>query len=476
MFQPSIDTRAKRFSLPSRSALATSGFAESNVAFSSDSSFPFLWPHFFIGVLSCLSLQILGKIYIGELLALIYLLFSSRQRNEVQLPMALIVLGGAWVFSQILSDFVNHVTVADSLKGIGAPALMATTLVALFRYFSLNPLRLPSFLLGTTVGFLLDLYISPTPYFLYNPWKWGLGVSLLGAGVIFFSFFLKTLISAKWSNASFLIFAVVYGLIGFANDSRGGLIPLLAFTAFLLFQHRGFLEWFNNLFGNGRRGFLRAILFLIAFVLSLNFLLTWVFITPVVMSMLPSALVEKNLKQSSNTYGILLGGRMEIFSASRAFLDKPLLGHGSWPKDPSFKYKVYALQQLQASGSGINSSDFDTPDFKQNDLIPVHSHLFQGFVWSGLFGGLFWLYVLYLLVNTFLANFQGMRFFFFLGLVQFTWNILFSPFGYSARFESALFLGAILSYYRLTGTGNLGVAVETMGFSFGRQTAGVQSR
>ena len=145
--------------------------------------------------------------------------------------------------------------------------------------------------------------------------------------------------------------------------------------------------------------------------------------------------------------GVLLGGRPEILVSSRAVWDSPVLGHGSEAKD--FKY-VEMLNDLRAeAGMQANLADLEA---SSADMIPTHSHLMGAWVWAGILGAVFWAYILWLAgkgileVSTLLPPSAPLYAYVIIGLF---WNVLFSPFGQSARMGDAL---AIVIVIDLLGT------------------------
>jgi O-antigen ligase len=143
--------------------------------------------------------------------------------------------------------------------------------------------------------------------------------------------------------------------------------------------------------------------------------------------------------QSSGRLGVLFGGRPETLVAIQAIIDKPIIGHGSFAADP----KYFALKQDLQYEYGY--SDTDTPE--EEGGIPTHSHLTMAWVESGIFGGLLWLYILSLVLRAILQTAihrQPLSPLYCYFLVNFVWDILFSPFGSINRLWGAYFV--LLSY------------------------------
>ena len=137
----------------------------------------------------------------------------------------------------------------------------------------------------------------------------------------------------------------------------------------------------------------------------------------------------------------LVGGRPETLVAIQAIRDSPIIGHGSFAVDP----KYLKLKQDIAYENGY--SDTDEPEDVAVDAIPTHSHLTMAWVESGIFGGIFWIYVLVL-------TFRGIVMVSFSRpplaplysylLLNFVWNVLYSPFGSVNRMWAAFFI--LMSY------------------------------
>jgi len=106
-------------------------------------------------------------------------------------------------------------------------------------------------------------------------------------------------------------------------------------------------------------------------------------------------------------------------------MDSPIRGHGTWPKDVA----GYRLKGAELLGQEVPLAT----QLRHEDMwIPAHSHLWGAWVWSGLLGGLFWIYVLVFLIRflgrgpSVLSHYLALSVFLSLLLI---WSVLFSPFG-----------------------------------------------
>ena len=137
---------------------------------------------------------------------------------------------------------------------------------------------------------------------------------------------------------------------------------------------------------------------------------------------------------------LLIAGRNELLVSLSAILDAPILGHGSWPKNRYYADQL-ASQRYQY---GLSNNPAASPD---DDLIPMHSHLFGGWVEAGLAGGLFWAFILFLSKQALSKSFHSnshMKPLYIYSAVLLVWDILFSPFAGFRRIETAFLLVIVL--------------------------------
>jgi hypothetical protein len=153
------------------------------------------------------------------------------------------------------------------------------------------------------------------------------------------------------------------------------------------------------------------------------------------------SLNEKFLGQSEGDYGVLVGGRPETLVAIQAILDRPIIGHGSFP----FEMKYVQMKQDIQYEHGY--SDSDQAEETDAPVIPTHSHLTLAWVEGGIFGGICWIYILILIIRG-LLRLTSLRpqlapLYSYL-LVGFLWDIMYSPFGSVNRIRAAFYV--LLSY------------------------------
>lgn len=111
---------------------------------------------------------------------------------------------------------------------------------------------------------------------------------------------------------------------------------------------------------------------------------------------------ESQSKGSKSILKLLLGGRGEAFVGLLACRDKPIIGWGPWAEDTHgywaefiSKYgteeDVENMQRIIAYEARIGGGGFR--------LIQGHSHITMFWLWYGIFGLVFWLYVIFVLIR-----------------------------------------------------------------------------
>lgn len=131
---------------------------------------------------------------------------------------------------------------------------------------------------------------------------------------------------------------------------------------------------------------------------------------------------DKYVSQSESG-NLLIGARQGTFIGIAAALDKPFAGHGSWPRAK----KDYIEDATRLFGVEFK---VDKGFSLMNQFIPAHSMLIGGWVESGIFGLIFWIYVVLLVVRN--SRSAAIYFHEYAGVILingigFFWNVMFSP-------------------------------------------------
>ncbi len=400
---------------------------------------------FLVPVLMCLQFSLVGSIYGGDLL-LVGLFFGLLWRGrsfsslKAPLPKRFLTLGFIWLFGQVVTDIVRHTSTDDSARGWARIVLTLLHFSVLFILLHGRPRQVVIYGWGLVVGSVLTYFLHPFVFAAQYPWEFGWGfpvtlaVFLLTSGRTYRSLLLPLGLAAlniylgfrSMGAVCFLVSIYLFLRIAWLKSETPRQVPLRAKQAV-------------------------AALILVAFG-------AWgmasVYEKAASSGLLGDEAKYKYEFQSSGEYGLLLAGRSEILLGLLAIYDSPVLGHGSWAKDPDY---VAAYQQAmlllgydqssfqRGQGTGIDSDENDY-------LIVAHSHILGAWVEAGILGAFFFLWLLVLafrfLKHLFTARIR-------LGpLVTFSafwliWNLCFEPYGGNKRFSVLYFAVVLISYMSL---------------------------
>jgi O-antigen ligase len=162
--------------------------------------------------------------------------------------------------------------------------------------------------------------------------------------------------------------------------------------------------------------------------------------------------ITKTRQQFNGSFGLLFGGRQEIFSSYYAWEDKPFFGWGSWAQDPNSKYRYIGYETMGKLGY-----DFDfEKEFKAVELgftstyIPTHSVILSLLAWGGILSTI----PFYVFLSNYISQFLKIisqknlspPFFVSYAFINSLWNIAFSPFGFTNRLGIAISCALVISY------------------------------
>lgn len=154
---------------------------------------------------------------------------------------------------------------------------------------------------------------------------------------------------------------------------------------------------------------------------------------------------EHQTAGGSGIIKLLIGGRADAFVGLLAIAEAPVLGKGYWAPDTEDYYEMFLAK-------------YGTPDdydeyMKWSGLrmsmgmrnIPCHSHITSFWLWFGLPGLLFWLYVIYVILRYLKNDAPAVpQWFYWLaaGSPGIIWHVFFSPF--NARVGLPLYVVGML--------------------------------
>jgi hypothetical protein len=369
-----------------------------------------------------------------------------RRLRQDRILRTTLFVGGLWLASQIATDIVRQTARADAARGIlGILFLLACT-ATLSIVTANRQARWYALLLGTQVSCVLNTTFSAELQALGNGWKWGYGLALSFAFLLVAG---KHFTKGR-AQATFIALAVL-GLALFTllmnARSLGGAI---AVTGFLLLAKAQFPRTFARLPAMLRRP-ARAIPVILLGAAGIT-VLAFGIVEAGRTGLFGKEASQKWSEQSQGRYGVLLAGRGEIIFSADAISDSPILGHGSWAKNPKYRDNYWLLYDW----GYFETEGKVQQNIEHKDLIPTHSHIFGAWVWAGVAGFAFWGFVVGLLLRLVvmcLSQNHPLGPYVLFACVTGVWSIFFSPFGGISRIQWEILLPFLIYMHGVYASG-----------------------
>lgn len=384
---------------------------------------------FFYSFLSGLKLNLVGVLALGDVIAVFYSLryikswkslFNSFPEIGMVVKALLFFIG-----IQLVSDCYNHTTMIDTLRG-GANILMAVFVIVFLTKMLSESLYVSAFIfLGFSFSALIFGFntlehhkVSINDLFFVKIRLVPIFNNLILAGLLFFNSKSEKLIQFQKIGLFFVFYGVVSMIMGARCNSIFFFIPGLILIC------KGYIGYFTK----------KKMLSIILAVLVVCQLSYMFYVSKVLSRKIKSPQMRGQLIRIENPYNpldLLLFGRNQIYGSKAAITDKPLLGHGSWARDPGGKYNMIAARLF-------HWEKFVQKDMAKNGkdslLIPTHSILMGSWVSGGIFAFLSMLFIFVLFLKAYARlflnhDFQKTIFFPILAVLatELVWNFFFSP-------------------------------------------------
>lgn len=369
---------------------------------------------FIYGLTSKIFVDLIGRLMLAELIALIFFPFNSVQSLITKNRLLKKVFWGLIILliSLMISDYVNNSSPEDYLRGWAVIVFAIVSIVFLTRQLLVDANYIMYYLIGLFIANLLfqqgnidvaveeikDNYFKAHLMGFMNPLVIIIGALLFKInrafpGLLFLGFYaiLCFVLGARSNGLVFLFGTFLLSIKLF--DIR--LTKLKMVFLFLILGgtlYSGYLYYVDKVLNEGFGG--------------------------------KNAITQLN--QANNPYNpfeLLYYGRPEIVVSTFAIGDAIVFGHGSWAKDRNQKYARIFNQVMD--GEANYSKDF----------IPGHSIVINSWLWGGLLGFLSMSYLVIILLRNyvFVYNKSPLNYIVViltLSLIQMGWHFLFSPFGH----------------------------------------------
>jgi len=393
---------------------------------------------FFVGFLSFVHFKMVGDVYISELALVVIFpllwMFKSQylQRKSIKYILLFALL---WFVSQVFTDFYRATPTKDMMRGWVAIIVFVLDFMVIYMLVSESRKRMYLLLFGYALGWLIQPFIQPSPFFLAEPWKFGFGYPFVLLFLITVSYVANGSVAKlnRW-----VVPLLLLGLLSIYLNARslGGFVIMVAILIFL--QKPGYRHLLPRSLNP-----IRILFFLVAGFVIATVVLN-VYGNMAQSGMMGERAIAKYNRQvgTGGVFAMILGGRAEVIPAAVAVWDSPIIGHGSWAKDPQYGKYLFYMADL-----GYNIDEEAIQRYiDDRDLIPRHSHILQSWVWAGILGALFWFVIGKLIISHLLQQlkFPGQFYAVILlfGILS-LWDILFSPLGAMKRF----YWGVVLTLF-----------------------------
>jgi hypothetical protein len=400
---------------------------------------------FLVPSLLAVNVHSTGRVFLSELIlvaALPFVLAESLDEPRNAWTVIVVVFGLLWLWAQVVSDVYRSTAFSDMARGWLNVTFTVIDFIVIFILVSGRHRRILYFAAGLAVGYALEYVFNPSPYADVDPWKFGVAVPLT---------LVMVLLACRPGWLKFTAVSPVLlfsaGLLNFAFGFRslGGVCLLAAayVVAQTLYQSRE----------------LRAVRLppaRLAVFICVGALLAILVVSAYGHAardgLLGARAATQYRAQSAGNFGVIIGGRPELLASFAAIADSPLIGHGSYAKNP--KYTSIMISRLYSNGY--------TPDPNvlyeiqhSGYVIPSHSYLFGAWVQAGLLGALFWIVILALVVRALAMTFPIRHalspLIAFLSALL-VWNIFFSPYGADQRILGMFSVAALATFCQLPRT------------------------
>lgn len=392
---------------------------------------------FVIALATPFSVKLVGSLPVAEILVLplapVFVIFR-RHRPISPVLKAIFFLMGLWLFGQVITDLYRHTAAVDWMRGDAAIVFFGFDLAFLNAFLGGNERRKIVFIAGLAIAGLLSARFAPSRFAQGEPWKFGYSDGTILLIILISCFFYR-------QQKYFMVCALFAGLIAInlIENYRSPVLNLLVAMVLVvpvIPSRIGRLKLLPRSGSLGRVAVLAALALAGAWLAST--LVHWVTSAGII----GQEAQVKNEQEIQGAGGVLLGGRPEILVSSRAVMDSPILGYGSWARD--YRYVEMLNDLLIEQGKSSNLQGLTEAS---EDLIPAHSHLMGAWVWAGILGAVFWAFLLWWVLKG-IVKVSMLRppmapLYAYL-LVSYFWAILFSPFGSTLRIGESLIIVVML--------------------------------
>ena len=381
---------------------------------------------FLLGVAGAYSFNLVGALPGNEILMLPLLplaLLAKGSRAFRREYLLFYILTGGWLLGTIVGDLYLGMPSVNRLKGVARVVFFAFDFMLLAILINNKARRRIVFALSIVV--VMFIFSRDFRADLLTEWKFGVSTSVTLLALLVCSYYYAKQ-KYRYCLVIYLVLVVLNLKFAFRSQMVVDLVALvLTIPIFDGAANRS----------SSAVKVLKPIL-LLAMAGGAAFLASQTIKYAAMQGFFSEDVADKFRTQSQGKLGVLFGGRPETLVAIQAIRDSPIVGHGSFATDQ--RYVNLKADLLYENGY----SEADEPEDLEGG-IPTHSHLTAAWVESGILGGVLWIYVLVLVIRA-IQRITVVRLplspLYCYFLVNFVWDIIYSPFGSINRLWGAFFI------------------------------------
>ena len=405
---------------------------------------------FLIGLFSQTQVRLGAKIGISEAVCCLFAPFLSLRdygaykRDGVSMYFNLLLL---WIAGALLSDFSNHSAFVQIIRGFSVPSTLFGVSVCIYHYLRRDVQNLKWLIIGIACSSVLSVFvfqrgsagdIAAETGDLTQAAEVVMGYKLFWATMA--NTWLLLPVQAAYLSVPRLYILIAMPGVAFINAMSGGrsafAVSLLAFGLVLIGGRQ------RESMRRVKRHLPLMLITLMGFMVAVKGMYSYA-AQHGYLNEAETVKYEKQTAKGADIKSLLLSGRGDFFIGLFAAIDKPFIGHGSQAMD----VHGYEEDFLQKYGTQYEQEEYHKARSKGYlRTIRAHSHVICYWMWHGVAGLLFWVYILYLVIQTIRRRMDLVpEWFGFLAIALsgFLWDYFFSPLGLRVT-ESALFCALLI--------------------------------
>jgi len=397
---------------------------------------------FLIGLFSLTQIRIGGYIGISEfalLLSTPFILSKSLSTFRRDGTQTILLLGFLWFLGAVFADMRNGSPFESYIRGWAVPVCVTSGILIIYPLLKKYPHGLAWFILGVFLSSILSIFV-------FQPGT-SVGRAAVQSGAISAA---ESIMDYKlfWINRIgqlitlpikgwYLSVPYIYSIIGTLGMSIFALLEG-GRSAFAVYAGSAFILLLGgknqSRMSNIRKQFPIIVMLIIGIAFAMRGIYRYAAERGIMGETEKIKYEEQTLGGKGGFMQMLRSGRGAFFIAADVALKHPIVGMGSHAIDRH----GYVLQYVRKYGSDQSLKlVLDEIALTGGCVISGHSHIICFWLWHGIFGLIFWIYVLYQLTATFFTRLHVVPEFFgyfALTLPTYFWDIFFSPFGNRLNF------------------------------------------